>query len=70
MEQRDLFPSPYQPVLDEEVCKVLAMAICYGGRLPRTADLHLSTMCAEHLLDQLNLAGLAVVRRPVKRLCA
>jgi hypothetical protein len=69
MQQHDLFPSPYQPVAEDEVARVLTAAISRGGRLPRTADLHLSTICAEHLLDELNLAGLAVVKRPGRRLC-
>jgi hypothetical protein len=64
----DLFPSPYQPVPEDEVARVLTAAISRGGRLPRTADLHLSTICAEHFLDELSLAGLAVVKRPEKRL--
>ena len=69
MEQHDLFPSPYQPVAEDEVARVLTAAISRSGRLPRMADLHLSTICAEHLLDELSLAGLAVVKRPGRRLC-
>ena len=65
MEQRSLFPETYQTLSDEEIAAVLRQAIMRSGRLPRSADLYLAGVCAEHLVDELRTAGLDVVRRPV-----
>jgi hypothetical protein len=62
MEQRSLFPESVLPVSDGEVEAVLRAAICSGGRLSRLADLYLSAVCARHLVDELQSAGLRVVR--------
>jgi hypothetical protein len=68
MEQRDLFPLLYQPVAEDEVARILTTAISRGEKQPREADLYLSTVCAEYLLDQLTAAGPTVVRRPARAL--
>ncbi|MGE0223916.1 MAG: hypothetical protein AB7F35_11570 [Acetobacteraceae bacterium] len=47
---------------------MLRAAIARGGRLPRTAELWLSSLCAEFLVAELRNAGLDVVRRPMMRL--
>ena len=65
MEQRSLFPETYQTLSDEEIAAVLRQAIVRSGRLPRSADLYLAGVCAEHLVDELRTASLDVVRRPV-----
>jgi hypothetical protein len=63
MEQQPrLFPDPRPPVTDDEVVAAFRIAIERGGRLPRLAELYLSTVCAEHLIDELRGAGLDVVR--------
>jgi hypothetical protein len=50
-----------------EVIETLRAAIARAGRLPRSADLLLCSLCAEYLLDELRGAGLAFVRPvPVK----
>ena len=67
MEQQSLFPDPRRNATDEEVIHVLRIAIARGGRLPRMAELFLSGVCAEHLVDELHLADLEVVRKaPVR----
>lgn len=67
MKQGSLFPDPRQNATDEEVIHVLRIALSRGGRLPRMAELYLSGICAEHLVDELHLADLEVVRRaPVR----
>lgn len=58
-------PRLYETLSDEEIAAVLRQAIVRGGRLPRSADLYLAGVCAEHLVDELRTAGLDVVRRPV-----
>jgi hypothetical protein len=68
MEQPDLFSDPRRTVSDEEVVSVLRAAITRDGGLPRSADLLLSGLCAEHLLDRIHSAGLEVVRRPVAKM--
>jgi hypothetical protein len=67
MKQGSLFPDLRRNATDEEVVHVLRTAIARGGRLPRMAELFLSGVCAEHLVEELHLAGLEVVRRPVVR---
>ncbi len=62
MDQRSLFPDPRPQVTDDEVVAAFRIAIARGGRLPRLAELYLSTVCAEHLVDELRGAGLEVVR--------
>jgi hypothetical protein len=69
MEQATLVPDPRPTVTDEEVVAVFRGAISRGGRLSRLADLHLNTVCAEHLVHELHVAGLEVVRIVPTRLC-
>jgi hypothetical protein len=60
-EQLPLFPA--WPILaDSEVMAVLRSAINRGIRGSREADLDLAGTCARHLVDELRLAGLVVVR--------
>jgi hypothetical protein len=68
MEQDTLFPDPRPTVTDEELVAVVRGAISRGGRLSRTADLYLNAVCAEHLVHELRVAGLAVVRPAPARL--
>jgi hypothetical protein len=69
MEQLTLFPDPRQTVTDEELAAVFRGAISRGGRLSRTADLYLSAVCAAHLVHELRVAGMEVVRAASTRLC-
>lgn len=68
MEQATLFPDPRPTVPDEELVAVFRGAILRGGRLSRLADLYLNTVCAEHLVHELRVAGLEVVRAAPVRL--
>jgi hypothetical protein len=68
MEQGSLFPDPRPTVTDEELVAVFRCAISRGGRLSRIADLHLNAVCAEHLVLELRVAGLEVVRAVPTRL--
>lgn len=63
MKQHRLFPDPRPAVTDEEIVAAFRIAIQRGGRLPRLADLYRSTICAEHLIDELRGEGLEIVRR-------
>jgi hypothetical protein len=45
---------------------VLRGAISQAGRLSRTAELYLSGVSAEHLMEELRGAGLMVVRIPLQ----
>jgi len=62
MEQADLFPDPRPSVHDEEIVAAIRGAISNSGRLSRLADLYLNTVCADHLVRELRVAGLVVVR--------
>jgi hypothetical protein len=66
MEQPALFPDPRPAVTDEEVAAVLRGAISHAGRLSRTAELYLSGVSAEHLMEELRSAGLMVARIPLQ----
>jgi hypothetical protein len=67
-EQGSLFPDPRPTVTDEELVAVFRCAISRGGRLSRMADLHLNAVCAEHLVHELRVAGMEVVRAAPTRL--
>jgi hypothetical protein len=67
MEQANLFPDLRPTATDEEVMAAFRVAISRGGRLPRLAELYLSSICAEHLVDELRVAGLEIVKRPEQR---
>ena len=68
MEQGSLFPDPRTTVTDEELVAVFRGAIARRGRLSRLADLYLNTVCAEHLVHELRVAGMQVVRAAPERL--
>ena len=68
MEQGALFSDLRRDATDEEVMQVLRIAIARGGRLPRLAEMYLSSVCAEHLLAELRTAELEVVHRATMRL--
>ena len=63
MEQGTLFPVPYEALSDEQIAEILRCAISRAGRLSRSAELHLNSLCAEHLVAELRAADLEVVRR-------
>jgi hypothetical protein len=69
MEQHDLFPETTRSASDEEVVAAFRIAVSRGGRLPRLAELYLATVCAEHLVEELHAAVLAVVRPSPGLLC-
>jgi len=62
MFQQSLFPEPPVIVPEAEVVATLRAAITGAGRLPRSADLLLSGLCAEYLVAELRNAGLSIVR--------
>jgi hypothetical protein len=62
MIQGSLFPEPQPIILDSEVVETLRTAIARAGRLPRSADLLLCSLCAEYLVAELHNAGLTIVR--------
>ena len=62
MFQPSLFPDCAAIVPEAEVVATLRAAIGGAGRLPRSADLLLSGLCAEYLVAELRNAGLSVVR--------
>ena len=57
-----LFGQPQDELTDEEIADILRQLIASAGRLPRSADVFLAGICAEHLVDGLRAAGLLVVR--------
>jgi len=65
MFQQSLFPDPPVVVPEAELVATLRAAIAGAGRLPRSADLLLSGLCAEYLVAELRNAGLSIVRSPV-----
>ena len=58
-----------EPVPDAELEAVLTAALrASSGQISRTTDCFMATAAARHLVDQLALAGLRVVRFPDRRL--
>ncbi len=57
-------PDPIIPVSDGEVADALAVILRNGagGTITQEAACFMATICAEHLVDQLGLAGYVVVR--------
>jgi hypothetical protein len=67
-EQGSLFLNPRPTVTVDELVAVFRGAISRGGRLSRMADMYLNAVCAEHLVHELRVAGLEVVRAAPTRL--
>ncbi len=63
-----LFQPPNEELSDEEIAEVLRQTIAGAGRLPRTADVFLAGICAQHLVEGLRAAGLIVARAAEWRL--
>jgi hypothetical protein len=64
-----MFDSFPEPIDDAELEAVLAAALrCSGGQLTRPTECWMATVAARHLVDQLALAGLTVVRPGARRL--
>ena len=64
-----MFDPPPEPVPDAELEAVLADALrSSSGRISRATECFMATASARHLVDQLALAGLRVVRFPDRRL--
>jgi hypothetical protein len=65
--QPPLLPPPksLKPIPDDELAAILTAAIRdgRGGRMTREAALFLAGVCAEHLVEQIGLTNLTVVRR-------
>jgi hypothetical protein len=58
-----MFDLPPAPISDAELEAVLTAALrCSGGQLTRPTECWMATVAARHLVDQLALAGLTVVR--------
>jgi hypothetical protein len=63
-----VFEIPGHELSDAEIAAVLRDAIAGAGRFPRHVELCFASICAEHLVDGLRLAGLIVVRPAPRRL--
>lgn len=57
-----LFDPFHDEVPDEELAALLPELIAQAGRLPRSTDVYLAGLCAEHLVEGLRDAGLHVIR--------
>ena len=53
---------PHDELTDGEIAAILREAIQDARGLMRIADLYLSGICAEHLVDRLRAAGVVVIR--------
>jgi hypothetical protein len=62
------FEIPHHELSDAEIAAVLRDTIAGAGRFPRNIELCFASVCAEHLVDGLRLAGLIVVRPAPSRL--
>ena len=62
MQQGQLFLVGYSPLSDREIEEVLARAVAAAGRLPRAAEAYLLELTAGHLVNELRLSGLEIVR--------
>ncbi len=64
-----MFDSFPEPINDAELEAVLTAALrCSSGQLTRLTECWMATVSARHLVDQLALAGLTVVRLAERRL--
>ena len=62
------FEIPHRELSDAEIAAVFRDAIAGTGRFPRHIELCFASICAEHLVDGLRLAGLIVLRPAPVRL--
>jgi hypothetical protein len=67
MEQPSLFPELLPPATDDEVAEVLQAAISRRSGLSRLTELYIPAVGARRLVDELHMAGMCVVRLPVRR---
>lgn len=63
-----LFEIPGHELSDAEVAAILRDIIAGAGRYPRHIELNFASICVEHLVDGLRLAGLLVIRPAPLRL--
>jgi hypothetical protein len=64
-----MFDDAPKPIDDTELEAVLTAALrSSGGQLTRSTECWMATIAARHLVDQLALAGLTVVRLAHRRL--
>jgi hypothetical protein len=63
-----LFEIPGHELSDAEVAAILRDIVAGAGRYPRHIELNFASVCAEHLVDGLRLAGLLVIRPAPSRL--
>jgi len=63
-----LFEIPGHELFDAEVAAILRDILTGAGRYPRHIELNFASICAEHLVDGLRLAGLLVIRPAPMRL--
>jgi hypothetical protein len=63
-----LFEIPHHELSDAEIAAILRDIIAGAGRFPRHIELCFTSICAEHLVDGLRLAGLIVIRPAPMRL--
>jgi hypothetical protein len=64
-----MFDLPTELVPEDELEVILAAALrVSGGQLTRWTECWMASLVARHLVDQLSLAGLKVVRFPEPRL--
>jgi hypothetical protein len=63
-----LFEIPGRELSDAEIAAILRDILAGAGRYPRQIELQFTTVCAEHLVDGLRLAGLIVIRPAPMRL--
>ena len=59
---------PHHELSDAEIAAILRDIIAGAGRFPRNMELSFASVCAEHLVDGLRLAGLIVIRPVPTRL--
>jgi len=57
-----MFEIPYHEPTDAEIAAVFRDIIAGAGRYPRHIELQFATICAQHLVDGLRVAGLTVIR--------
>jgi hypothetical protein len=63
-----LFGIPHQELSNAEITAILRDIIAGAGRFPRNIELCFASVCAEHLVDGLRLAGLIFTQPAPMRL--